>query len=140
MISLLQAPEYRPYPNIYTPAAYESAVRLQNGCYVPRWELVPQDNIQPIPARGYVSQVVRCRPGTFILSVFMAVGLCQITDLGSGLTFFDQPSNAPGFLPLPRLVSEPGELKVEIYSEFTTAQSFSMLIWAAEPMPEVMPR
>ncbi len=140
MISLLQSNDYRAYPNAYTPAAYESAVRLQNGCYVPRWELVPSDSDQPIPARGYISQVIRVRPGSFVLAVAMSVGLCQLTDLGSGLTFFDQPTAAPGFLPLPRLVSEPGELKVEIFSEFTTDQTFWLLITMAEPSPEVLPR
>lgn len=140
MISLLQAPAYRAYPNVYLPAAFESALRLQNGCYIPRWELAPQDGNLPIPARGYVSQVVRFLPGTFILAIEMPVGLCQITDLGSGLTFFDQPASAPGFLPLPRLVSEPGELKVEIWSLFTTAETWRMLISAAEPAAEVVTR
>lgn len=140
MISLLQAPVYRPYPNRYLPAAYEAALFLQNGCYQPRWELAPLDSDQPIPARGIRSLVVRARPGSWVLSVFAEIGLVQITDLGTGLSFFDQPGIAAGFLPIPRLVSEPGELKVEIYNVLATAETIPLLIGMAEPLPEVIPR
>lgn len=140
MISLLQAPAYRPYPNRYLPAAYEAAVFLQNGCYQPRWELAPLDSDQPVPARGVRSLVVRARPGSWVLSVFAQIGLVQITDMGTGISFLDQPGAAPGFLPIPRLVSEPGELKVEIFNVLPSDQTIQLLIGMAEPAPEVTAR
>lgn len=137
MISLLQSEEYRPYPDRYLPAAYEAAISLQNGCYQPRWELAPQDSELPIPARGNVSLVIRVKPGSWVLAVNFTMG--QLTDMGTGLRFFDQPTLATGFLPIPRLVSEPGELKLELFNTGITAANDYALILMAEPIPEVIP-
>lgn len=140
MISLLQDPLYKPYPDRYVPASYESAIFLQNGCYQPRWEMAPLDSDNPVAARDNKSLIVRVRPGSWVLSISLSAGRCQLTDMGTGLRFFDQPAGAPGWLPIPRLVSEPGELKLEIFNTLTTAQTVQCLILMAEPIPEVIPR
>lgn len=138
MISLLQAPEYRDYPFNFTAGAYESAVRLQNGCYQPRWEQAPQDSVQPMAARGMTSLVIYVQPGSWVLKVEGSI--CQITDLGSGLTFWDEPDVAPGWLPIPRLVSDPGALKVELWNDSSSPADVGILILLAEPIPEVIRR
>jgi hypothetical protein len=140
MISLLQAPEYRPYPDRYRPAAYEAAIELQNGCYQPRWELAPGDSQQPVEARGYTSLVIRAKPGSWVLRAYMPIGRMQITDMGTGLPFFDEPSEPPGWFPIPRLVSEPGDLKIEIWNLLPSAERIEVLLLMAEPVPERLPR
>jgi len=133
MISLLATKEFKDYPNRYYDAAVQSLLPLQNGCYEPRWEIVPQQG-DTLAARGKRTMQVRLEPGSYIYRLEVnGLVFLQIEDDGSGLAMFSQPVQFSGLLPRP-FYTEKGALTIDFFSQSAAAQTAQVALYVIEPV------
>lgn len=143
MNSLVRASQYRGWPGIYYDAAVQAWLELPRDCFLPRWFIGPPSGKRDLSNLQRFSQSVHVIPGSYIFHAGCefngAAPHWQITDVGTGLTFFDRPTEMAGnsliadLFPKRRLVEAPGELKVEIWPSSSGNTNIMFVLWIAEP-------
>jgi hypothetical protein len=119
--------------------------------YKARYYTSPDSLVEPILAFGQVETQIRAVPGTYVwgLSLYAATITnlkIQVTDASTEIPLFSdyiraalmQPSSTGGRVPFllgqPRLISEPGQINVEIYNDNATTNTVQLVLYCAEPV------
>jgi hypothetical protein len=143
-------------PTLYRAHMYaQMEVLRKAGAYKARYYTAPDTLIEPIPAYGQLETQVRAIPGTYVwgLGLYLGISLnspdpirIQITDTSTEIPLFSdyiqaillQPggsSRAPSLLAQPRLITEPGQLNVEMYNDNADPATVQLVLYCAEPIP-----
>lgn len=139
------------------PTQYRASVLAQmevlrrSRSYKARYYTCPDTLVEPIAAYGQVETQVRMIPGTYVwgLSLFRSPttgGRVQITDASTEIPLFSDyiraallvqasGQRAPTLLAQPRLISEPGQVNVEIYNDTGDPLTVQLVLYCAEPVP-----
>ncbi len=119
--------------------------------YKARFYTAPDSLVEPVLAFGQVETQIRAVPGTYIwgLSLYAATTTSlkiQVTDTSTEVPLFSdyiqaalmKPSAAGGRVPFllgqPRLITEPGQVNVEIYNDNDTDNIVQLVLFCAEPV------
>jgi hypothetical protein len=120
--------------------------------YKARYYTAPDDLVEPIPAYGQIETQIRAIAGTYIwgLSVYQSavnsnLVKVQVVDTSTEIRLFVDYIQAallsqstgirwPMLLSQPRLISEPGQINVEIYNDNATEATVQMVLYCAEPV------
>lgn len=124
--------------------------------YKARYYTSPDPLVDPIPAFSQVETQIRMIPGTYVwgISLFISINIeevilpirVQITDASTEIPLFSDyikgrliqqgtGERAPTILGQPRLISEPGNVNVEMYNDNNTAATVQLVLYCAEPIP-----
>lgn len=123
--------------------------------YKARYYTAPDPLVDPIAAYSQVETQIRAIPGTYVwgISLFLSVSISsplslkiQVTDTSTEIPLFSDyirgvmlqqsvGQRCPTFLGQPRLISEPGQMNVEIYNDNAVPATVQLVLFCAEPIP-----